>query len=236
MAAAHKDHATARRVSDHDHHRQDSDWRSLLFSPATVVTLEKKYATHNKIAEFWCTVTSPFFALPTLLLCLYPSSAIPPATRIAIVWSVLAAVCSTAYHASLYKIFSTMDACVAVAAFYANTIAVMAVVPGAHGLWGHPYTGTCVLAGIVLVFIWRWRSTAVLASALMAALLPVCTSGYVDVEEYVALALGFVGIACFLLDRRGICCAHPWWHIFGGLSLLFGLHETIVIAEHMHST
>jgi hypothetical protein len=110
-----------------------------LMSPATITTMESKYAQHPKIAEFWCTCTSPFFALPLLLIlshygahessstACYQSN-IPPMTYVAIGLSVMAAVMSTIYHARLTRLWSTCDVCVAVSAYYLHTMALLWVV------------------------------------------------------------------------------------------------------------
>ncbi|KAJ3373907.1 hypothetical protein GGF31_008792 [Allomyces arbusculus] len=318
--------------------------RERLLAPATVTTLEVKYATHPRVAEFYCTITSLFFALPLLLYythrydpveCEWPAAArthppvdhavvphwarFPVMTEIAIALSVLAAIASTLYHATLVRVLSTCDACVAVTAFYVHTMAlVWAGAKHAHGValappptggtevvesvqqwiervvlgpvttWlaplpavtpasVHASAGSTTLlaaapsrtasslpatvatagrwlaalhhhvphidpvwaAGVVTAatagaFLWTWEATAKPALLLMAGVFPLNFAASLDLDEYLALAFGLAGIACFLLDRKKIAPLHPLWHLFGGLSLYFGLEETILVHRRYH--
>ncbi|KAJ3001658.1 hypothetical protein HKX48_002766 [Thoreauomyces humboldtii] len=89
-----------------------------LFNKATVTTMEDKYTVSRFIAEFYCTLTSPFFALPLLIYLFLPMETIPPLQHACIAGSCLAAFVSTLYHCTLWKVFSSADAAVATVTFY----------------------------------------------------------------------------------------------------------------------
>lgn len=111
-----------------------------LFKRARIVTCEPKHTHSPYIAEFWCTITSPFFSGPMFLYfwgptnqdliesLQYHSISIPyylngidPMTplelnyytKFCMTFSVFTAILSTLYHQTLYQVFSMVDACFA---------------------------------------------------------------------------------------------------------------------------
>ncbi|KAF9909188.1 hypothetical protein EC991_008948 [Linnemannia zychae] len=206
-----------------------------LFSKATVVTLEKKYATVQWAAEFYCTISSPCFALP-ILLYLDPSFrwSAPEIhiTHLAIFLSVVTAMTSTLYHATLYKIFSSLDACFATIMFYLNTIHLLRSLPSPYAsmlpdliasviFWDWtPYVMCTVM---ITLFIVSWKRTAMLSLLLMISMIPATIWGFVAHESWLGLGFGLLGLTMFAMDRFKFFCGHSYWHLAGGLSLWYGI-------------
>ncbi|KAG0252672.1 hypothetical protein BG011_006852 [Mortierella polycephala] len=209
--------------------------RKQLFSKATVVTLEKKYSTVHWAAEFYCTISSPFFALPVLLY-LDPafrwSAPEIHTTHFAIFLSVVTALTSTLYHATLYKIFSSLDACFATIMFYINTIQLLRSLPEPYAMMVPDVIASIVhwnLAPYVLsvammaLFIFSWKRTAMLSLLLMVLMIPATIWGFVVHESWLGLGFGLLGLTMFAVDRFKVFCGHSYWHLAGGLSLWYGL-------------
>ncbi|KAF9315876.1 hypothetical protein BG003_002564 [Podila horticola] len=209
--------------------------KKQLFAKATVVTLEKKYATVHWAAEFYCTITSPCFALP-LLLYLDPSFrwSAPEihSTHFTIALSVLTALTSTLYHATLYKIFSSLDACFATIMFYLNTIHLLrslptpyaSMVPALIGSVVHwEWTPYVIAVGMTTLFVISWQRTAMLSLMLMVMMIPATIWGFIVHEQWLGLGFGLVGLSMFAADRFKFFCGHSWWHLAGGLSLWYGI-------------
>ncbi|KAG0243616.1 hypothetical protein BGW41_001827 [Actinomortierella wolfii] len=220
--------------------------KEQLFAKATVVTLEPKYSTVGWAAEFYCTVTSPFFALP-LSLYLDPGfrwSAPDAHLMHFTIWlSVLTAIVSSTYHATLYKLFSSLDACLATIMFYLNTIHLMRsmpepyqkmtkdamVVPDPLADWlgwdSMPYVLVVVLATL---FLLSWQKTAKLSMLLMIPMIPASIWGFVAHESWLGLVCGVTGLGMFAADRFHYFCGHSWWHLAGGISLYCGIRAAAV--------
>ncbi|KAF9429981.1 hypothetical protein BGZ94_008786 [Podila epigama] len=209
--------------------------KKQLFSKATVVTLEQKYSTVHWAAEFYCTITSPCFALP-LLLYLDPafrwSSPDIHSTHFTIALSVITALISTLYHATLYKIFSSLDACFATIMFYLNTIHLLrslpdpyaALMPELIAMVVHcPWTPYAIATVMTTLFVISWQRTAMLSLMLMVMMIPATIWGFVVHESWAGLGFGLVGLAMFAADRFKFFCGHSWWHLAGGLSLWYGI-------------
>ncbi|KAF9978584.1 hypothetical protein BGZ73_001757 [Actinomortierella ambigua] len=223
--------------------------KEQLFTKATVVTLEPKYSTVNWAAEFYCTITSPFFALP---LSLYFDAGFrwsaPDAHLIHFtIWlSVLTAITSSTYHATLYKLFSSLDACLATIMFYLNTIHLMRSMPAPYlkmtkeamvlpepladwlGWEWMPYLLSGVLASL---FILSWQKTAKLSMLLMIPMIPATIWGFVAHESWIGLVCGITGLAMFAADRFHYFCGHSWWHLAGGISLYCGVRAAAVASN-----
>ncbi|KAF8924598.1 hypothetical protein EDD21DRAFT_418091 [Dissophora ornata] len=219
----------------HHHHSSSSSLSKQLFSKATVVTLEQKYATVHWAAEFYCTISSPCFALP-LLLYLDPtfrwSAPEIHTTHFTILLSVITAITSTLYHATLYKIFSSLDACFATIMFYLNTIQLLRSLPDPYAMmvpdlistavhWG--WTPYLLTSGMMALFIFSWKRTAMLSLLLMVLMIPATIWGFVVHESWVGLAFGLLGLSMFAADRFKLFCGHSYWHLAGGLSLWYGI-------------
>ncbi|KAG0362797.1 hypothetical protein BG005_004174 [Podila minutissima] len=214
----HQHHHHHRHSHSHSHNATTPlSLKKQLFAKATVVTLEKKYATVHWAAEFYCTITSPCFALP-LFLYLDPSFrwSAPEihSTHFTIALSVLTALTSTLYHATLYKIFSSLDAC------FATIIMVPALIGSVvHCEWT-PYV---IAAGMTTLFVISWQRTAMLSLMLMVMMIPATLWGFIVHEQWLGLGFGLVGLTMFAADRFKFFCGHSWWHLAGGLSLWYGI-------------
>ena len=80
-----------------------------------MTTSEPKYAVSPYLAEFYCTLTSPLFALPVMIYALDWDD-LPVMGWLfhaSVFASVLVATASTLYHATLYRLWSTLDTCLA---------------------------------------------------------------------------------------------------------------------------
>lgn len=107
-----------------------------MYNRAKVTTMEAKFTISPFIAEFWCTVTSPAFAMPVIVWLLPLTNAdlveyfalngmkAPPKlftleprayvqlswlAQFSILFSIFTASMSAVYHKTLYKIFSSVD-------------------------------------------------------------------------------------------------------------------------------
>ncbi|KAF8933359.1 hypothetical protein BGZ47_010893 [Haplosporangium gracile] len=238
-------HSNGRHHHHHHHHHHGHGHRRTLsssqplikqlFSKATVVTLEQKYATVLWAAEFYCTISSPCFALPVLLY-LDPSFrwSAPEIhiTHLAIFLSIVTAMTSTLYHATLYKIFSSLDACFATIMFYLNTIHLLRSLPEPHAsmlpeliasviYWD--WTPYVMCISMIALFVVSWKKTAMLSLLLMVSMIPATIWGFVAHECWMGLGFGVLGLAMFAMDRFKFFCGHSYWHLAGGLSLWYGV-------------
>ncbi|KAJ3183054.1 hypothetical protein HDU87_007476 [Geranomyces variabilis] len=204
-----------------------------LFSTASVTTMEAKYTTSSFIAEFWCTLTSPFFALPLLIYFFVPASAVPPLQHACIAGSCLAALVSTLYHSTLWKVFSSADAAVATVTFYLNAISLNRHGHYSHPLLHHEITWLLTVVIIFAVFIYHWEKTHHLSLTLVLLCSPPAVFGFYALESYVGLGTGVTGLICFAVDRRGVASLHSVWHVLGGLSLLWGIWDACLAAERV---
>jgi hypothetical protein len=132
--------------------------------------MEKRYHVHPRIAEFWCTVTSPCYAL-VLLVYACPRERwaaewqqlrhMPQYIHTASILSVLLAVASTVYHALLWELFGSIDCSIAIIVWFAVTLSTFGV-PLLQQLL------VLVPQAVVFFFLWR-RSTrlALIAGAIV---------------------------------------------------------------------
>ncbi|KAG0203991.1 hypothetical protein BGX28_003919 [Mortierella sp. GBA30] len=189
----------------------------------------------TKAAEFYCTVSSPCFALPILLYADPSFRWSAPeihTTHFAIFLSVLTALTSTLYHATLYKVFSSLDACFATIMFYINTIHLLRSLPDPYAMLIPDLISTVVhsnwtpyllTTGMMTLFIFSWKKTAMLSLLLMVVMIPASIWGFVAHESWMGLGFGLVGLAMFAADRFKFFCGHSYWHLAGGLSLWYGI-------------
>ncbi|KAF9984011.1 hypothetical protein BGZ75_004414 [Mortierella antarctica] len=187
----HHQHSRSPSAAGHGHVSPSAPLVQQLFSKATVVTLEKKYATVH-----WAALTSML------------------------------------YHATLYKIFSSLDACFATIMFYINTIHLLKSLPDPYALMvpdlisavvHSPWTPYLVATGMMALFIFSWQRTAMLSLLLMVVMIPATIWGFVAHESWAGLAFGLVGLSMFAADRFKFFCGHSYWHLAGGLSLWYGI-------------
>lgn len=196
-------------------------FKKKLFMKATVVTLEKKYAVCSNIAEFWCTITSVFFAFPLLLTLKYNFSELQAIHQTFITLSVITASMSFIYHWSLLKLFSSADAGFATIMVALGTIALCTKNPSFYPEQDWPLLWQGSIYGTALVFIIFWENTAATSLILFALFIPVNLFCLIQLEYYYTFINGLVGISFFLFDRLGYAPTHSLWHFFGGLYLYY---------------
>ncbi|KAI9012348.1 hypothetical protein DFJ74DRAFT_683414 [Hyaloraphidium curvatum] len=196
-----------------------------LFHPAAVTTSESKYAVHPRIAEFYCTVTSPLFALPVLLY-LEGHRGLNPSLHLAVALSVATGTVSALYHATLWRLWSTLDVCMASLMLYVKTIYLLSLPPSPfRPLLSHPLVPLAASLLVAQAYLRSWRSTHSLAVQLTALALPFYLAACVRVGSWRPAVAGAVGAVCFVADRKGWGRWHPAWHLFGGIFLWMGLRE-----------
>ena len=196
----------------------------VMFSMTDCCSMEKKFTHSRRIQEYYCTITSPAFAIP--LCFLFMDVELHSLTIQAIFCSVLAGFMSTVYHATLYKITSTLDVCCAAIANYVVCIAIISHKYGLRdSLFDHASMVVVTLLIVLYGYNWRGTSHVVIPTMGFAA---VCQAIVLLLAgDYVALFVGAVAIGCYLLDKLQIAPLHPLWHIFGGIYLFLSLENTI---------
>ncbi|KXS18372.1 hypothetical protein M427DRAFT_132735 [Gonapodya prolifera JEL478] len=193
-----------------------------LFLPATIVTLETKYALHPSIAEFHCAWTSLFFAMPLSILAVAPLHSIDPLLGLAVIASAVTALVSASYHATLWRILSAADTCMATVMAYLQTIYLLSS-HHPHPILINPLTPLFVSLFILSIFIYSWERTAKLAVQLCALCMPFLAYAYFMVGSPTAVVTGLLGVGCFVADRKGWAPTHSLWHVLGGASLASGI-------------
>ncbi|KAI9297460.1 hypothetical protein K502DRAFT_323272, partial [Neoconidiobolus thromboides FSU 785] len=192
-----------------------------LFMKAVVVTMESKYYVHPSIAEFWCTITSIFFAFPLYLLLEFESTTMDPIMTCFILLSVITAISSFTYHWTLYKLFSSADAAFATIMVVLVTFALLGKNPTTYPIENSPIIWGSALAFTTLIFIKFWEDTATTSLIIFALVLPTNFYCMLQLGYYKALVTGIIGISCFIIDRKGVAPTHSCWHFFGGLYLYY---------------
>ncbi|KAI9595589.1 hypothetical protein BDF19DRAFT_440950 [Syncephalis fuscata] len=190
-----------------------------LWSPATVVTMERKYAVCPCVAEFWCSITSIAFASPILIYLFVPYNLISWQIHVCCIFGILSASASTIYHWTLFKLFSSLDAAIACTTMHVFMLLVLGEC--------YPYqswirSSSFWISNVVLVLAYilhRWENTAKPAVQVISFSATLFSWGLMQLEEWYALVFGWLGIICFLVDRKNMVAAHSIWHIGGGLSL-----------------
>jgi hypothetical protein len=194
-----------------------------FFDAASVTTTEEKYNIHPKIAEFWCCVTSVFYA-SIVLAYLIPYSSwwmgwiqlghLPAYLHFTILLGLLTAITSTLYHALLFEGLGSIDCSIAVVTATCSTLTNLGL-PFVYQL--------CIFIGTMCVFVAMWRRATGLAMLLAVFVYPLSVFSCVLFGWRLgALSFGllFCGNICFLLDRSGKCPLHSLWHILSGTSIL----------------
>ncbi|RKP09577.1 hypothetical protein THASP1DRAFT_28630 [Thamnocephalis sphaerospora] len=191
-----------------------------LWEPATVVTMEQKYAVCCGAAEFWCSITSLVFAAPCLVYLVFPFEVIPWQAHVCCIFSLCTATASALYHWTLYKLFSSLDAAIACLTVHLYTLLIANEVWPEHSGWLADPTVWGVSAFAVLAHILRrWEHTARPTVQLMGIIIVLYSYSLIYLGLWGAAVAGWIGIFCFLADRKGIAAVHSAWHIGGGLSL-----------------
>lgn len=217
---------------------QNRSWLDRVLGPpskcrycdaAEVTTMEKRYHVHPRIAEFWCTVTSPFYAIG-LLVYLLPRENwaaqwqelrhLPAYIHTANFLSVLLAIASTVYHAMLWELLGSIDCSIAIIVWFAVTLCTFGVPLVQQAL---------ILIPQLVVFFFLWRRSTRMAVIAGAIVFPLSIWSCITMRWQfgaVTLTCLSLGIVCFILDRHNIAPLHPLWHILSAVSLLTSLWET----------
>eukprot|EP00834_Sanchytrium_tribonematis_P001345 NODE_32_length_37098_cov_1.132760.p15 type:complete len:230 gc:universal NODE_32_length_37098_cov_1.132760:12560-11871(-) len=196
-----------------------------MFTTTPCVSMECKNEHSRYIKEFYCTVTSPFFAIP--LIFYFQEDTLHSLTYQAIAASVIAGIMSTIYHATLYCITSTMDVCCAA---IANYIVCLAIISHKYNLRDSMFdhVSTFAVIGLIALYGYNWRKTSHVVIPTMG--IGAFSQGIVLLiaGDYFALFVGIIAISCYLLDKLQIAPFHPLWHVFGGIYLYLCLEHTLV--------
>jgi len=205
-----------------------------LFDCAEITTMEAKYRIHDKIAEFWCFVTSIFYGSSLLLYLIKeedwfegwraPASlgGWPTYIHFSIAISVLVMICSAVYHISLFEVIGCVDCFLASFIFASVTMTTFGL---------DILTQVGVLLGIGVLNLYAWRYSTRIALIVVALIYPFAMLSCSRMKSYyggAVFTLITTGVACFILDRMGIAPLHSLWHILGGGAITLSLYYVVV--------
>eukprot|EP00835_Amoeboradix_gromovi_P005588 NODE_539_length_6967_cov_0.428800.p4 type:complete len:223 gc:universal NODE_539_length_6967_cov_0.428800:4842-5510(+) len=196
----------------------------VMFSMTDCCSMEKKNTHSKHIKEYYCTLTSPAFALP-LIFC-FMNVELHSLTIQAILCSVIAGIMSTIYHATLYTITSTIDVCCAA---IANYVVCLAIISHKYHLRDSifDHVSIFVILALILLYGYNWRGTSHVVIPTMG-FAAVCQGIVLLLAgDYLALLVGIIAVGCYILDKLNILPLHPLWHVMGGIYLCLSLQNTI---------
>jgi hypothetical protein len=171
-------------------------------------------------AEFWCSITSLVFAAPCLAYLWFPIEVIPWQAHACCILSFITALVSAAYHWTLYKIFSSLDAAMACLTIHLFTLLVNnRVWPELDAWLANPTVWTTSAVLVLGHILRRWEHTARPTVQLMGGIIVFYTYALFYLGLWTSAITGWFGVVCFLADRKGYAPVHSFWHIGGGLSL-----------------
>jgi hypothetical protein len=171
---------------------------------ALVTTMEKRYAVHPKIAEFWCCVTSVFYA-SGLIVYTAPKSEwanewlrlnhLPAYVHVSVLLGTVTAVASTCYHGTLWEGLGAFDCSMAIVLWFASTLTSM----------GMPLLyQSLVLLPLICTFGLLWRRSTRLAIVAAVVIFPISICSCV-LKGWMwgasTLACLCIGVVCFIADR-----------------------------------
>jgi hypothetical protein len=171
---------------------------------APVTTMEKRYAVHPKIAEFWCCVTSIFYA-SGLIVYAAPRSEwadewlqlnhLPAYIHTCIIFGTITAAASTLYHGTLWEGLGAFDCSMAIVLWFASTLTSM----------GMPLLyQTLILFPLLCTFGLLWRRSTRLAIVAAVVIFPVSITSCV-LKGWMwgasTIACLCIGVLCFIADR-----------------------------------
>ncbi|TPX30445.1 hypothetical protein SmJEL517_g05991 [Synchytrium microbalum] len=200
------------------------DLWDMFITPASITTMETKFGVMPNVAEFYCTITSIFFCAPLLIYNDIPYELVPPLQRACIALACITAVASFAYHMTIWKVLSSADSGLAVATMFLNAHSLNSSLAPPSSWLHNDLSWQVPLTAIILLFIWHWERTAILAVKMILVIFPWSVYGYIRGGAWTGMILGVAGLACFAVDRKGWFPGHTWWHIGGGLSLYYAIH------------
>jgi hypothetical protein len=171
---------------------------------APVTTMEKRYAMHPQIAEFWCCVSSIFYASGVIVYAAPQSqwadqwlqlNHLPAYVHTCILLGIITAAASTIYHATLWEGMGSFDCSMAIVLWFASTLTtlglpllyqffIMFPLLGTFGLLWRRSTRLAIVAAIIIFPISIWA--CVLKGWIWGA---------------ATITLLCAGVLCFILDR-----------------------------------
>ena len=202
---------------------------------APVTTMEKRYAMHPKIAEFWCCVSSIFYASGVIVYAAPRSewadewlrlNHLPAYLHASVMFGTITAVASTLYHGTLWEGLGAFDCSMAIVLWFASTLTSM----------GMPLLyQSLILIPLLCTFGLLWRRSTRLAVVAAVVIFPISTcvcvlKGWMwGASTIVCLC---IGVLCFLADRLKVNCALS----FSALFFLFtdNVHVSMIITHHFH--
>jgi hypothetical protein len=202
-----------------------------LFDCAEITTMEPKYRFHEKIAEFWCFVTSIFYGSSLLLYLIKEEDWFerwrvlgewPAYIHFSIAISVLVMICSAVYHATIVELGGCMD-CFFASFMYAS--ATMTV----FGIDMMTQIGALLFLGVIHLNARHYITQ--LALIIMTCVFPFALLSYTRMKSYyggAVFTLITTGAACFILDRMGYAPLHSLWHVFSGSAITLSLYYVVV--------
>lgn len=207
-----------------------------LDCPAPITTSEAKFSWSRHVAEWWCTLSSPFFGLSVRLYFEYPYDRLRPEIQ-ALIWGgVVQGIISALYHCTTMEVFSLLDEVWAVLMFHITT----AVAFGAP-LWYCIVHATAVLALCIVARRHLTKLSVWLVICIVPFLLYTCAervqrdyessaSATIDTASWrrlLIIAAFAAGGLSFLIDRKGLAPTHPLWHITIGVMFDQSLVELV---------
>jgi hypothetical protein len=166
--------------------------------------MEKRYAVHPKVAEFWCCVTSVFYASGVLVYAAPRSdwsdewlrlNHLPAYVHTCVLFGTITASASALYHGTLWEGLGAFDCSMAIVLWFASTLTTM----------GLPLLyQTLILFPLLCTFGLLWRRSTRLAILAAVVIFPVsiwtCVlKGWIwGAATIVCLC---IGVVCFIVDR-----------------------------------
>lgn len=180
---------------------------------------------------------------------------LPLVTHLCLAFTIAAATASTIYHATLYRIFSTIDCACATIMCYLTTVQIWSpflrewyyeneldkMSPFVE--WDLDFDDVLflfvigfVMLPLMSLFGYFWeRGSAKITIYTMTLTFPFLWAGCSKSESYPALACGVIGLLCFAADRKKILPIHPFWHIFSGLFGWWAIWRSIEIEARVRA-
>jgi hypothetical protein len=180
---------------------------------APVTTMEKRYAMHPRIAEFWCCVTSIFYASGVIVYAAPRSewaeqwlqlNHLPAYVHTCILFGMVTATASTVYHATLWEGLGAFDCSMAIVLWFASTLTSL----GLPLLYQF-----LVLLPLLITFGLLWRRSTRLAIVAAIIIFPIsiwscALKGWMWGATVVTLLC--IGVMCFIVDRLKVQPAFPF--------------------------
>jgi len=183
--------------------------------PVYFTTSEKKYNTVPCCAEFFCSVSSPFIALPAVLFFAFPGP-LPAVCVCLCMLGMLTALASTVYHWFLCDAAGTCDLSFAIGWTYAILSAVTAL----HFEYAISVWQTLVVfaatAGLIALSRYFNKHDAASIVAFVGAIPWVIWMG-ITIEAYFSVVVFLVAVLCIQADRTFQIPTHSFWHILLGV-------------------